>query len=68
METNTTRIINRIRFLMSEGLSMRAAAKTVVAEDRATALDVMETIGNWPSSEPELRALQSACGEDRGHA
>jgi hypothetical protein len=36
----------------------RIAARRVAIDNRELALRVMETIGSFPSSEPELRALQ----------
>lgn len=40
------------------GGTLDGAARKWMCDRRRAALDVMETIGSWPSSEPELAALQ----------
>lgn len=41
------------------GKTLKQAAQAVKTRHPETCLRVMETIGSWPSSEPELAALQS---------
>lgn len=58
--TQSKQAIRRIRDLQAEGLSLPVAATIVVRRHPDKALQIMETIGSWPSSEPELRALRQA--------
>lgn len=53
--------VEEIRYRVRSGASesLDAAARWFKRAHRATALRVMEEIGSWPSSEPELRALQA---------
>lgn len=52
-----------VRELTNEGeTDLRPAARAIVRQDPDLALEVIETIGSWPSSEPELRALQQVWG------
>lgn len=42
----------------TKGVSVTEAARLARAADPALASRVLETVGSWPSSEPEIRALQ----------
>jgi hypothetical protein len=46
----------------ASGLDVRAFARRMLIREPDLCLRVLETIGSWPSSEPELAALQSAFG------
>jgi hypothetical protein len=41
-----------------DGVTLEQAARRFASQHPAAALDVMDRIGSWPSSEPELAALQ----------
>ena len=52
-----------VRQLSPEGAKgYREAARAICHQSPDFALEVMEVIGNWPSSEPELLALQDVWG------
>lgn len=53
-------VIAEVRRRVAEGESLERAARAVWAHHREVCWDVMETIGSWPSSEPELLAIQRA--------
>lgn len=58
-ETSPAAFIRMARALrLVSETSFQPAARAIARQDRALALDVMETIGSYPSSEPALRALQ----------
>ena len=57
--TNSQRAIERIREIRgARKLSVDAAARVFATENPTVAQRVLEDIGSWPSSEPELAALQ----------
>lgn len=58
--TNCTHAILWIRSNTPIGETLVNAARKYAATFPKTSLDIMETIGSWPSSEPELCALQDA--------
>lgn len=67
--TPAKRAIEAIRALVKSGITVEGkkidldvdeAARYLVRAQRELCLRVMEEIGIWPSSEPELRALQKA--------
>lgn len=49
------------QYLVNSGqaLCFRDAARLIHAADSQLVSVVLDTIGSWPSSEPELRALQT---------
>lgn len=53
-----TDAIERVRSAIAKGLSLDEAASLVCRCDKNLALHVVETIGMWPASEPELAAIQ----------
>jgi hypothetical protein len=52
-------ISDAIRTEARKGKTLKEAARIVKVRQPATCLRVMEAIGSWPSSEPELAALQA---------
>lgn len=58
--TSVESAIRLIRWDAKRCGSLERAATLFVKEHPAVALDAVEAIGTWPSSEPELRALQLA--------
>lgn len=59
-ESPTAAFIRMARDLKHEHeSSFTGAARAIARQDLALTLEVMETIGSYPSSEPELRALQA---------
>lgn len=56
--TSVASAMRKIRALHDEGVSWEAAARTFMIRYPNHALDVMDRVGTWPSSEPEIRALQ----------
>lgn len=42
----------------ASGLDATAFARWAISNRYALCVDVLDTIGSWPSSEPELKALQ----------
>lgn len=59
--TDYEAFILHVRSLRSldPGLSFEAAARQARAADPALASRVLDACGSWPSSEPEIRALQA---------
>lgn len=53
-------VIDQVRARVAKGETIEFAARGVWAHHREVCRDVMETIGSWPSSEPELLAIQRA--------
>lgn len=51
--------IQLIQSWVAEGLSLRDAARRFRAHHPDRLVDILDTIGSFPSSEPELRALQA---------
>ena len=60
MKTPTTMAIECIQGHVAAGESLPDAARRFACEHPAMRLRVLDVIGSWPSSEPELRALQRA--------
>lgn len=57
--TSVTRAARKIRAIRDEqGVSWELAARLFASKYPSLALDVMDRVGSWPSSEPEIRALQ----------
>lgn len=56
MISDAIRLIQRWQ---AEGLTLRAAANRFRARHSAQLVNILDTIGSYPSSEPELRALQA---------
>lgn len=56
---NPMQAIEWIRFVMrNDGLPVDAAARQFSRQYPAAFADILDRIGSWPSSEPELAALQ----------
>lgn len=56
-KTIVTVAIETIQARVAAGASLQEAARSL---GRGFALRVLDRVGSWPSSEPELRALQQA--------
>jgi hypothetical protein len=52
--------IQTIRLYASEGMSLEKAVALYKRRYPSQCVDVLDAIGSWPSSEPELAALQKA--------
>lgn len=52
--------ISRVRALREQNpeLSLSDAARRVRSTERELTVRVLDAVGSWPSSEPEIRALQ----------
>ena len=50
--------IDLVQQQVQQGLPLDDAARRVATRQRELAAHVLARIGSWPSSEPELRALQ----------
>lgn len=58
-ETSVTRAARKIRAIRDEqGVSWELAARIFASRYERLAYEVMDRVGSWPSSEPEIRALQ----------
>lgn len=58
--TDYEAFVLQVRALRTKhGLSFADAARQARASDPELATRVLETVGSWPSSEPEIRALQA---------
>ena len=60
--TPCARVIRLVRLRMAEGLTADEAARKVRRDLPRLCGEVDEIIGCWPSSEPELRAMQRTQG------
>ncbi len=60
MSRHDTAVADYCRRYKASGLSEILFAMREIVRDRDLCLAVLEVIGSWPSSEPELRALQQA--------
>lgn len=56
--TAASRAVSSVRALMSHGLTMDEAARRLNCLRPELVSRVLDMIGMWPSSEPELAALQ----------
>lgn len=52
------KFVSLVRRARESGLSLKDAVREVVSRHPGLRTEVLEEIGSWPSSEPELRALQ----------
>lgn len=52
------RLVQLVRAGVAEGLSLDDAARRARARAPKLVDDALEDVGAWPSSEPELRAVQ----------
>lgn len=59
-DTPVTRFIRWMRSIrtVTPGITWEDAARYVLTRDPILCWDVLNQIGSWPSSEPELAALQ----------
>ena len=62
MRWSTGLVSNYCKRFASSGETLTAFARWFCIHEPDAALRIMEMIGSWPSSEPELRALQQAHG------
>lgn len=51
--------IQLMKTWVAEGLTLREAANRFRARHPDRLVEILDTIGSYPSSEPELRALQA---------
>lgn len=60
MKTDVEIFVERVHVLRTEtpDLTLAAAVLRVRLSEPALSIRVLETVGSWPSSEPEIRALQ----------
>lgn len=56
--TDYEAFILHVRALRGSGLDVTEAARRARASDPELAARVLDAVGSWPSSEPEIRALQ----------
>jgi len=60
--TPVQRFVEETRKRTRNGLSIDSAVRHVASLEPALCWEVLEIIGSWPSSEPELRGLQRWSG------